>query len=143
MSLRFGRTRRSHLPLDRPLTVADFPDPKENEASRSRTKVIVGYVRRAAPDAAPGCSPSSRARAATSCFEGTPEQVANLIQDWIKEGGADGFNLIPPVLPEMARPLHRACRSDPAKTRPIPNRPTKETRSARISACRGRTCAYS
>jgi len=31
----------------------------------------------------------------------TPEQVADLIQDWIEEGVADGFNLMPPVLPEM------------------------------------------
>ena len=34
-------------------------------------------------------------------FEGTPEQVADLMQDWIDEGVADGFNLMPPVLPEM------------------------------------------
>ena len=33
-------------------------------------------------------------------FEGAPEQVADLMQDWIEEGVADGFNLMPPVLPE-------------------------------------------
>jgi alkanesulfonate monooxygenase SsuD/methylene tetrahydromethanopterin reductase-like flavin-dependent oxidoreductase (luciferase family) len=34
-------------------------------------------------------------------FEGTPEQVADLMQEWVTEGVADGFNLMPPVLPEM------------------------------------------
>ena len=34
-------------------------------------------------------------------FEGTPEQVADLMEDWMTEGVADGFNLMPPVLPEM------------------------------------------
>jgi alkanesulfonate monooxygenase SsuD/methylene tetrahydromethanopterin reductase-like flavin-dependent oxidoreductase (luciferase family) len=34
-------------------------------------------------------------------FEGTPEQVADLMQDWVEDGAADGFNLMPPVLPEM------------------------------------------
>src|SRR5437868_6474199 len=45
LSLRFGGHDFSHLPLDRPLTVADFPDPSENEAARSRTEVFVGFVR--------------------------------------------------------------------------------------------------
>ncbi|MBP2414689.1 FMN-dependent oxidoreductase (nitrilotriacetate monooxygenase family) [Arthrobacter stackebrandtii] len=30
---------------------------------------------------------------------GTPEQVADGIQHWFENGGADGFNLMPPVLP--------------------------------------------
>jgi len=34
-------------------------------------------------------------------FAGTPEQVADLMEDWINDGAADGFNLMPPVLPEM------------------------------------------
>jgi FMN-dependent oxidoreductase (nitrilotriacetate monooxygenase family) len=31
---------------------------------------------------------------------GTPEQVADQMQSWFEEGGADGFNLMPPLLPE-------------------------------------------
>ena len=31
----------------------------------------------------------------------TPEQIADLIEDWFKDGAADGFNLMPPVLPGM------------------------------------------
>ena len=32
---------------------------------------------------------------------GTPEQVADLMQDWFESGAADGFNLMPPLLPLM------------------------------------------
>ena len=32
---------------------------------------------------------------------GTPEQIADLMQDWFNEGAADGFNMMPPVLPAM------------------------------------------
>jgi len=30
---------------------------------------------------------------------GTPEQVADAIQDWFEHGAADGFNVMPPILP--------------------------------------------
>lgn len=32
---------------------------------------------------------------------GTPERIADLMQDWFATGAADGFNLMPPVLPAM------------------------------------------
>jgi alkanesulfonate monooxygenase SsuD/methylene tetrahydromethanopterin reductase-like flavin-dependent oxidoreductase (luciferase family) len=32
---------------------------------------------------------------------GTPEQVADLIEDWFTDAAADGFNIMPPVLPQM------------------------------------------
>ena len=32
-------------------------------------------------------------------FTGTPEQVADAIQHWFEAGAADGFNVMPPVLP--------------------------------------------
>jgi hypothetical protein len=32
-------------------------------------------------------------------FSGTPEQVADAIQEWFEKGAADGFNIMPPVLP--------------------------------------------
>ena len=32
---------------------------------------------------------------------GTPEQIADLIQDWFTDGAADGFNIMPPLLPAM------------------------------------------
>jgi hypothetical protein len=30
---------------------------------------------------------------------GTAEQIADLIEDWFTEGAADGFNIMPPLLP--------------------------------------------
>ena len=101
LSGRFGGVDFSHLPLDRPLTAADFPDPSEVEAARSRTETIVGMVRREAPTLRQLLAKLAGARGHFT-FAGTPEQVADLMQDWVEEGAADGFNLMPPVLPWMA-----------------------------------------
>lgn len=30
---------------------------------------------------------------------GTPEQIADQLEDWFVNGGADGFNIMPPWLP--------------------------------------------
>ena len=100
LSLRFGGHDFSHLPLDRPLTVADFPDPSENEAARSRTEVFVGFVREHHPTLRQLLAKLAGARGHFT-FEGTPEQVADLMEDWLDNGAADGFNLMPPVLPQM------------------------------------------
>ena len=100
LSQRFGGTDFSYLPLDRPLAAEDFPDPKTNEASRSRTEVIVGFVREHHPTLRQLLAKLAGARG-HFVFEGTPEQVADLMQDWVSAGVADGFNLMPPVLPEM------------------------------------------
>ncbi len=100
LSLRFGGYDFSHLPLDKPLVPGDFPDPKMNEASRSRTEVIVGYVREQRPTLRQLLAKLAGARG-HFVFEGTPEQVADLMENWIGDGVADGFNLMPPVLPEM------------------------------------------
>ena len=32
---------------------------------------------------------------------GTPEQIADLIEEWFTDGAADGFNIMPPLLPAM------------------------------------------
>ena len=66
LSLRFGGHDFSHLPLDKTLSPEDFPDPSVNEASRSRTEVIVGFVRRAASRRCGSCWRSLPARAAIS-----------------------------------------------------------------------------
>jgi FMN-dependent oxidoreductase (nitrilotriacetate monooxygenase family) len=100
LSLRFGGHDFSHLPLDKKLTPEDFPDPSAVEASRSRTEVIVGFVRQEQPTLRQLLAKLAGARGHFT-FEGTPEQVADLMEDWMTEGVADGFNLMPPVLPEM------------------------------------------
>ena len=100
LSGRFGGHDFSHLPLDRPLTPEDFPLPSTVEASRSRTEVILGVVRRDKPTLRQLLASLAGARG-HFVFAGTPEQVADLIEDWFADGAADGFNIMPPLLPAM------------------------------------------
>ena len=100
LSGRFGGHDFSHLPLDRPLTPDDFPDPATVEAARSRTEVIVGMVAREKPTLRQLLAKLAGARGHFT-FAGTPEQVANELEAWFKGGAADGFNLMPPVIPWM------------------------------------------
>jgi FMN-dependent oxidoreductase (nitrilotriacetate monooxygenase family) len=100
MSARFGGYDFSHLPLDKPLSVEDFPDPETIQAARSRTEVIVGLVRREKPTLRQLLAMLAGARG-HHVFAGTPEQVADLMVDWFEDGAADGFNIMPPILPSM------------------------------------------
>jgi FMN-dependent oxidoreductase (nitrilotriacetate monooxygenase family) len=100
LSGRFGGYDFSHLPLDRPLTPDDFPDPGSVQAARSRTEVIIGLVRRERPTLRQLLGTLAGARG-HFIFAGTPEQVADLIEDWFTDGAADGFNIMPPLLPAM------------------------------------------
>src|SRR6266566_8578397 len=98
LSGRFGGHDFSHLPLDRPLSPEDFPDPDTVEAARSRTEVILNLVRRDKPTLRQllGYLAGARGHFVTA---GTPEQIADLIEDWFTDGAADGFNIMPPLLP--------------------------------------------
>ncbi len=100
LSGRFGGHDFSHLPLDRPLVPEDFPDPGTVEAARSRTEVILSVVRRERPTLRQLLASLAGARGHFT-FAGTPEQVADLIEDWFSDGAADGFNIMPPLLPAM------------------------------------------
>ena len=98
LSGRFGGYDFTHLPLDRPLTQDDFPPPSTVEAARSRTEVILDLVRREKPTLRQLLTRLAGARGHFTCT-GTPEQIAALMEDWFTEGAADGFNVMPPVLP--------------------------------------------
>jgi FMN-dependent oxidoreductase (nitrilotriacetate monooxygenase family) len=100
LSGRFGGHDFSHLPLDKPLAPEDFPDPATVEAARSRTEVIIGLVRREKPTLRQllGYMAGARGHFVTA---GAPEQIADLMEDWFRDGACDGFNLMPPVLPAM------------------------------------------
>jgi FMN-dependent oxidoreductase (nitrilotriacetate monooxygenase family) len=100
LSGRFGGYDFSQLPLDRPLTPDDFPDLESVQAARSRTEVILGLVRREQPTLRQLLATLAGARGHFT-FTGTPEQVADLIEDWFIDGAADGFNIMPPLLPAM------------------------------------------
>jgi FMN-dependent oxidoreductase (nitrilotriacetate monooxygenase family) len=98
LSNRFGGHDFSQLPLDRPLSAEDFPDPDTVEAARSRTEVILNLVRRDRPTLRQLLGYLAGARG-HYVIAGTPEQVADLIEDWFIDGAADGFNVMPPLLP--------------------------------------------
>ncbi len=100
LSLRFGGHDFSHLPLDKPLAPEDFPDPATVEASRSRIESVVDMVRRERPTLRQVLSRLAGARG-HFCTTGTPEQIAAIMVDWFENGAADGFNVMPPVLPHM------------------------------------------
>jgi FMN-dependent oxidoreductase (nitrilotriacetate monooxygenase family) len=98
LSNRFGGHDFSHLPLDRKLSAADFPDPGSVEAARSRTEVIINFVRRENATLRQLLAYLAGARGHFTAA-GTPEQIALLIEDWFEGGAADGFNIMPPLLP--------------------------------------------
>jgi FMN-dependent oxidoreductase (nitrilotriacetate monooxygenase family) len=100
LSGRFGGHDFSHLPLDRSLVPEDFPDPGSVEAARSRTEVILNLVRQNRPTLRQllGYLAGARGHFTTA---GTPEQIADIIEDWFTDGAADGFNIMPPLLPGM------------------------------------------
>jgi FMN-dependent oxidoreductase (nitrilotriacetate monooxygenase family) len=100
LSGRFGGHDFSHLPLDRPLAPEDFPEPSAVEAARSRTEVILSLVRREKPTLRQLLASLAGARGHFTAA-GTPEQIADLIEDWFTDAAADGFNIMPPLLPAM------------------------------------------
>jgi hypothetical protein len=60
--------------------------------------VIINLVRRDKPTLRQllGYMAGARGHYVTS---GTPEQIADFIEDWFEDGAADGFNVMPPLLP--------------------------------------------
>ncbi len=100
LSQRFDGHDFSHIPLDRVLTAGDFPDPAENQSSRGRTELIVGAVKRETLTMRRLLGKLAGARG-HFVMAGTPEQIADAIEEWIDDGAADGFNVMPLLLPHM------------------------------------------
>lgn len=100
LSSRFDGHDFSHLPLDRPLTPDDFPPPSGVETMRSRSELIVNLVRNEGLTLRQLLARFAGARGHFT-FAGAPEQVADLMEDWFRDGAADGFNVMPPLFPTM------------------------------------------
>jgi alkanesulfonate monooxygenase SsuD/methylene tetrahydromethanopterin reductase-like flavin-dependent oxidoreductase (luciferase family) len=100
LSDRFDGYDFSGIKLDQVLRPQDFPDPADNQSSRGRTELIVGAVRRERLTMRQLLAKLAGARG-HFVIAGTPEQVADAIEDWVDSGAADGFNVMPPVLPWM------------------------------------------
>ena len=74
------------------------PLPGDTNGSKSRLKLVSDLVERERPTLRQLYRQVSTARGHLTTI-GTPEQVADLIQTWFENGAADGFNVMPPVLP--------------------------------------------
>ncbi|MGX5774633.1 LLM class flavin-dependent oxidoreductase [Methylorubrum zatmanii] len=92
LSVRLG-TDASGFDLDAPL-----PDIPESNASKSGQAQIMAYARRT------GASVRDLARRVGGygglTFVGTPEQIADRMQDWLEGEACDGFNVMFPFVPE-------------------------------------------
>jgi FMN-dependent oxidoreductase (nitrilotriacetate monooxygenase family) len=98
--LQLARTLRvapEDLPFDQQLP-ADLPDEDEIEGAKSRYTLIVTLARREKLTVRELIGRLGGGRGHRT-FTGTPEQVADAIQHWFEAGAADGFNVMPPVLP--------------------------------------------
>jgi FMN-dependent oxidoreductase (nitrilotriacetate monooxygenase family) len=85
------------LHLDRPLP-ADLPAEDEIEGAKSRYTLIVDLARRENLTVRQLIGRLGGGRGHRT-FAGTPEQVADAIEAWFDNGAADGFNIMPAVLP--------------------------------------------
>ncbi len=85
------------LALDGPLP-DDLPPESAIEGAKSRYTLIVELARRERLTVRQLIGRLGGGRGHLT-FTGTPEQVADQIESWFTRGAADGFNIMPPVLP--------------------------------------------
>jgi FMN-dependent oxidoreductase (nitrilotriacetate monooxygenase family) len=85
------------LALDEPLP-ADLPHEDEIEGAKSRYTLIVDLARRENLTVRQLIARLGGGRGHRT-FTGTPVQVADAIEEWFDHGAADGFNIMPAVLP--------------------------------------------
>jgi FMN-dependent oxidoreductase (nitrilotriacetate monooxygenase family) len=85
------------LSLDAELP-ADLPSEDQIEGAKSRYTLVVELARRERLTVRQLIGRLGGGRGHRT-FAGTPEQVADAIQHWWDNGAADGFNVMPPVLP--------------------------------------------
>ncbi|MGW4773753.1 LLM class flavin-dependent oxidoreductase [Nocardia sp. NPDC004278] len=91
--------RLGHLPLDEPVPLELFSDAGDvTDNDRSRRQVVAGIVQRERPTVRGLLHRLAGARG-HRVFAGTPEQVADTIEEWFRSGAADGFNVMPPYYP--------------------------------------------
>ena len=81
---------------------APFPreaiDAGEERSEGSRFQLVLDIVDREQPTLRQLCHRMAGARG-HRVVTGTPEQVADTMQEWAEDGAADGFNVMPPWLP--------------------------------------------
>jgi alkanesulfonate monooxygenase len=87
----------SGLPLDGPLP----PPLEKSNAVKSNQEKLVALARQPGMTIAKLYKIMAGAQG-HNVFVGTPADCADLMQDWFEAGACDGWNLIPPYLPDPA-----------------------------------------
>ncbi|WP_406733096.1 LLM class flavin-dependent oxidoreductase [Streptomyces sp. NBC_01794] len=89
-------TDLSGLPLDGPLP--DLPEEQDINGNKSRFTLVAELARREQLTIRELIARLGGGRG-HRVFAGTPEQIADQLEQWFTEGAADGFNIMPPYLP--------------------------------------------
>jgi FMN-dependent oxidoreductase (nitrilotriacetate monooxygenase family) len=95
------RVKEQDLDLDAELP-KDLPDEDAIEGAKSRYTLVVALARRERLTVRQLIGRLGGGRGHRT-FAGTPEQVADAMQHWWDNGAADGFNVMPAVLPSGLR----------------------------------------
>jgi FMN-dependent oxidoreductase (nitrilotriacetate monooxygenase family) len=91
------RVSPDDLPLDRELP-ADLPEEDEIEGAKSRYTLIVSLARRERLTVRQLIGRLGGGRGHRT-VGGTPDQIVDALTGWFDQGAADGFNIMPAVLP--------------------------------------------
>lgn len=91
----------AHLELDKPVPREAFGEAGNVlDNNRSRLQVIANIVERDRPTLRELLHRLAGARG-HNVVAGTPTQVADIITEWFNDGAADGFNVMPPLYPQL------------------------------------------
>jgi FMN-dependent oxidoreductase (nitrilotriacetate monooxygenase family) len=90
-----------HLDLDEPVPLEIFRGAGNVlDNNRSRRQVVANIVERDRPTVRQLLHRLAGGRG-HNVVHGTPVQVADTIQEWFESGAADGFNVMPPLYPQL------------------------------------------
>ncbi|MEV6654490.1 LLM class flavin-dependent oxidoreductase [Streptomyces sp. NPDC051219] len=89
-------TNLTGLPLDGPLP--DLPEERDINGNKSRFTLVAELARRENLTIRELIARLGGGRG-HRVFAGTPEQIADQLQEWFTQRAADGFNIMPPYLP--------------------------------------------
>ncbi|MFF3322563.1 LLM class flavin-dependent oxidoreductase [Streptomyces sp. NPDC002889] len=84
------------LPLDGPLP--ELPEEQDINGNKSRFTLVAELARRESLTIRELIARLGGGRG-HRVFAGTPEQIADQLEEWFTQGAADGFNIMPPLLP--------------------------------------------
>lgn len=94
LTTQLGNIDISKLPLDEPL-----PELPMTEGSQGKQKIVYEQARSKGLTVRQLYLAISAGRG-HRCIIGTPRSIADQLEDWFVNGAADGFNIMPPYLPD-------------------------------------------